>query len=316
MWIEMSRNSSRQQNDWGFTKSLWSPTHTIDNRTWAYWELLRQVRAGDTVLHLQGKGHDAEFVGYSSAATDGFETRDRPPEPGRWDFARSFYRVRLEDFVEFARPIQLDGVFDVREAELRRYYAQNKREPKPELIFFVVQAGHLQCQNGAYLSTLSDQLSDLILDITLAGEGPPKEAIPRSVSTGEQIVQLKRRLGQRTFSDQVRANYGGRCCFPGCSVDERDFLVGAHITRWADDAAIRGETANGLCLCLFHDKAFERGLFGLDSNFSVLLNASVESRWVAANLAPYVGRQITLGEVRPSLESLEGHRARFGMRSL
>lgn len=316
MWIEMSRNSSRQQNDWGFTKSLWSPTHTTDNRTWAYWELLRQVRAGDIVVHLQGKGHDAEFVGYSSAATDGFETRDRPPEPGRWDFARSFYRVRLENFFEFADPIRLDDVFDVREAELRAYYAQNKRQPRPDLIFFVVQSGRLQCQNGAYLSTFNYQLSDLMLGTTLTGERPPRRAVPLSARTGEQIVQLTRRLGQRTFSDQVRANYGGRCCFPGCSVEERDFLVGAHIVRWADDAATRGETANGLCLCLFHDRAFERGLFSLDNNFSVLLNASMESRWATTNLVPYAGCPITLGEVRPSLESLEGHRARFGMRTL
>lgn len=75
------------------------------------------------------------------------------------------------------------------------------------------------------------------------------------MQTGERIRELRVREGQQRFSDNVRGNYSGRCCFPHCPIVEQHFLIGAHIARWSDVPHLRGKVSNGLCFCLMHDKA-------------------------------------------------------------
>src|SRR5262245_54102119 len=119
MWLEMSRDEVHGGGNWGFGQSLWSPTRNRSNRKWQYWELLLQVQQDDVVLHLKGEEREAALVGFSSASADGEETLERPPEPGDWAYARSYYRVRLQEFVAFDTPILIYDVFAQRDSELR-----------------------------------------------------------------------------------------------------------------------------------------------------------------------------------------------------
>jgi HNH endonuclease len=134
-----------------------------------------------------------------------------------------------------------------------------------------------------------------------------------TVNVGEASRVSRVRVGQDAFSRAVRANYGHRCCFPGCEVDHDSLLVGAHIARWADSAASRGEVSNGLCLCGLHDKAFETRLFTLTDDFRVVVNPRKASRskWVESQLRQAEGLQIRLGKIRPSLIAIREHRDRF-----
>jgi predicted restriction endonuclease len=119
-------------------------------------------------------------------------------------------------------------------------------------------------------------------------------------------------VGQDAFSIAVRQNYEHRCCFPGCEVDHDALLVAAHITRWADNSAARGEISNGLCLCGLHDKAFEAGFFTIadDLTVTVDLQRAPESIWITSLLQQANGQQIKLGKIRPSLEAIREHRNR------
>src|SRR5829696_5989833 len=98
LWLEMSRDEVHGGGSWAFGRSLWSPSHKTNDARWAFWDTLLHVETGDPVLHLRGKGHRAAFVAFSTAAADGFETSHRPPSPGVWSYARSFYRVPLRNF--------------------------------------------------------------------------------------------------------------------------------------------------------------------------------------------------------------------------
>lgn len=316
MWLEMSRDRVHGGPGWAFTECLWSPTHKNPSGRWAFWELLSRVCKGDTVFHLKGKSPGAAFVGYSIADSDGYQTRDRPPEPGQWAYATSFYRVPLTGFVPFLDPIPLEQVFAECDSQLREYFAENKSRSGhlQEHIFFVVQVGRLQCLNGAYLSEFGEELSNIILGPTFSGAFAQANGVAISTRTGDQIAQVRARLGQDAFSANVRQNYASRCCFPGCRVAEDRFLVGAHIARWSDARELRGHTSNGLCLCLFHDRAFESGLFTLTADFRVATNSTKlsDSPWAKANIAPYNGKPIALGAIPPSLNSLRQHWERIG----
>ena len=96
-----------------------------------------------------------------------------------------------------------------------------------------------------------------------------KKSVTDVVTVGETSQVVSVRSGQSDFSKAVRKNFGHRCCFPECDVDEDALLIGAHIERWADAPSGRGEVANGPCLCALHDRAFEVGLFVLTDTFRV-----------------------------------------------
>lgn len=321
LWLEMSRDSAHGGGDWGFRKCLWSPARKKDGSKWGFWETVYQTQAGDTVLHLRGIGDKAAFVGFSTVESDGYETTERPPNPGQWSFANSFYRASLKDFVSFPNPISLQTVFKTQNQKLRDYFFANKNKTRhlKKRLFYVIQAGRIQCLNGAYLSEVDTELANIIIGDSEPYQRRPvdnqQSLIRESVNTNEQVRELKSRIGQSDFSERVRLNYNHQCCFPKCGINERRFLIGAHIARWADKPEMRGDISNGLCLCLMHDKAFEAGLFTISSDLRVWVHKEkmTETNWGTDNLLPYHGEKIKMGNILPSEESLRYHWQRIGL---
>ena len=96
-------------------------------------------------------------------------------------------------------------------------------------------------------------------------------------------------------------------------MNDRRFLIGSHIARWVDSPDKRGEVSNGLCLCCFHDKAFETGYFSLDDEYEVAISSKkdiVQSAVFQTLIKPHAGEQISLGNIKPDKDSLSEHRFR------
>ena len=320
MWLEMSRDETHGGSGWAFGECLWSPSHKDPRGKWPFWESLLDVKRGDTVVHLRGQSHRSAFVGFSLADTDGYETSRRPTIAKRYQYATSFYRVPLTDYTPFLDPIVLDVAFARNHDRLLAYLDENKLRPQVdrEHLFFVLQARRLQCLNGAYLSMFSERLAGILLGRDLSDSPAESELAFASARTGQQLAQIHARVGQKAFSENVRSNFGHICCFPGCDVRDDAFLVGSHIARWSDAPELRGDSSNGLCLCLMHDRAFELGLFTLTVDGRVRVNASRASEfdWAKEVLLPYEGRRIRAGTIAPSEAALEQHWNRIGFRPI
>jgi putative restriction endonuclease len=313
IWLEMSRDPLHGGGDWGFSYCLWSPSHKKNGTRWAFWDSLLKVEEGDSVLHLRGKGKEAAFVGTSMASRGGDETSERPPITGQWSYATRFRRVALTEFKPLEEPVSLPEAFGLREHELREYFRANQYRVPKALLFYVIQADRLQCLNGAYPSQVSSELLNILFgESAVQGEFPGR--ILDRVPTGDRRGEAVSRLGQREFSRQVRGNYESRCCFPGCEISEKHFLVGAHIARWSDKPAFRGDVSNGLCLCLMHDRAFELGFFTLDAELKIWVNPRKmpNQRWTQEHLLPFHGHSIRLGLVHPADDALLAHWERTG----
>lgn len=310
LWLEMSRDETHGGGGWSFTKCLWSPTHKRDGSRWAFWDTLMQVKKGDQVLHLRGVKPHSLFVGYSTAELDGYVADSQPPEPLDWGYGTNYYRVPLTNFTPFPEQINLQDVFDRQEVALRNYFENNKLLPSKEKkrLFYVIQSGRLQCLNGAYLSEVGNTLAQILLGNEFNPQTKTEKTIVE-VTTGEAIRNLGIRVGQAEFSNRVRDNYDRKCCFPGCSIAEDKFIIGAHIARWADAPELRGQVSNGLCLCLMHDKAFESGYFTISEEYTIVVNREqvYNSAWCIDNLLPYEGMKIKLGLIPPSDEALLHH---------
>lgn len=312
-WIEMSRNNNHGgDNDWGFTKCIWAPTNTKKGGEWIFWNNIKNVRKNDIILHLKGENKEAQFVGFSIAQCDGFVTNERPSDPGLWSYSKRFYRAFLKDFTIFTNPINLYNLFYEKKDCFEQYLNQKSKESGPNNIFFVKQSGRLQCLNGAYLSKADKSLVALIFGLNVFNIKDVL-SVNESVKTSEVIRQIKVRVGQERFAANVKDNYKHRCCFPECNISDDDFLVASHIARWADNEKKRGEIANGLCLCLIHDKAFEKGYFTLDDDFKVCVPETVNitnSIIYKKYISQYIGKSIEIGYKKPDREALKEHRDR------
>lgn len=310
MYLEMARDEEHGGGTWAFPNCVWAPTAKRGGGTWPFWEKIMQIKESDIILHLRGKTHDAHFVGYSVASTDGFITKRRPPTPKIWDHAESYYRADLRNFVVFHEPINLAKLFSARATELQEYFVSNKiRGRNKANIFFVRQSGRLQCLNGAYLSDIDEKLF-----VALFGKNDPNNFFLNnfdivSVQTNSQISTIYSRIGQTRFSSEIKKLYGNRCCFPGCPVTDTRFLVGSHIARWSDNESLRGELGNGLCFCLVHDKAFEIGLFTIDEQYRVFVNPKeiTSESTVIKDLVKQNGKQIKLAKILPLDDALLEH---------
>jgi hypothetical protein len=312
IYLEMSRDNDHGGVGWGFAECLWAPSRKENGGQWPFWGKVADVKAGDVVIHLKGKPPSAAFVGISTVAADGYETQFRPPLPKNWNFAHSFYRADLQSFTPFDEPIALYDVFRERRSELEALFDDNKLRVPRQNLFFVRQAGRLQCLNGAYLSDVDDRLM-----VALFGAEPQPDQVPalptKAIRTSTVWAQVQRRVGQQQFARAIKMSYGGRCCFPDCDVDDPRFLVASHIARWADNEKLRGDLGNGLCLCLMHDRAFELGLFTVDSSFQVVVNDGAAPRsTVVESLMLFDKKPLREGASVPLQRALQEHWSRTG----
>jgi putative restriction endonuclease len=89
---------------------------------------------------------------------------------------------------------------------------------------------------------------------------------------GESVTQalVAQRIGQSFFRRAVLANYDESCCITGIA-DPR-LLIASHIKPWGVDVENRHNPANGFLLSATFDKAFDRGLITVNSDWRVRIS--------------------------------------------
>jgi hypothetical protein len=79
--------------------------------------------------------------------------------------------------------------------------------------------------------------------------------------TGEAQSITTHRIGQGKVRRSALDRYEKRCCL--CSIDEPRLLVAGHIQGWAKGENARGDAANVILMCAFHDSLFGNGFITL-----------------------------------------------------
>lgn len=130
-----------------------------------------------------------------------------------------------------------------------------------------------------------------------------------SVTEVERSVKV--RLVQKFFRDTVLASYNYACTM--CDLRVISMLNASHIIPWAVDRKRRADPRNGLGLCVFHDRAFDRGLISIDDKYRIIVSRKVKIRGVSAlhkvGLLDVEGRQIKLPDrFIPDNDALSYHR--------
>lgn len=307
IWIELRTSEKTFEQGWNFSESVWAPTLKENGHKWPFWTSVRNVQKGDLIIHLRHAGKTKQFIGYSVAGTDGYPTNQIPTSDSYvWDYSTSFYKVDLVNYQALPIPIALSSFFFTNNSILREHYKKNKSKRERAHLFYTIQKGKLQCQFGAYFSELDEKLVGLLVKKLDSTRRDPK--VTEQVETGETLKKFKARIGHQEFSANVKKNFKYQCCYPNCKVEGRYFLVGGHIDRWCDNEDLRGDTSNGICFCLMHDKAFERGYFTLDKTYRIIRNPKLNDiEWLNDFLDLSVGEEIKKRQHDLSIKALKRH---------
>lgn len=161
----------------------------------------------------------------------------------------------------------------------------------------------------AYAQLSSEEIPSMITSLP----EPDTEYVEFSGSTEAQR-KVKVRLGQQFFRKVIMTSYASKCCVCGMPIPE--LLVASHIIPWRDDETVRVNPHNGLCLCVLHDKGFDRGFFTLADDYKIVVGQAIRqylpNSAVHNGFKIHEGQQISLPDkFLPKQEFLAIHRDNY-----
>ncbi len=126
----------------------------------------------------------------------------------------------------------------------------------------------------------------------------------------DKIRLVKTRVNQNEFRQRILASYNEKCCITGISITS--LLTASHIIPWSKNKQERLNPKNGICLNSIHDKAFDKGLITITTDFKVKLSDAILQKKKEINIQKYFieyeNQPISLPDrFIPSLEFLEYH---------
>ncbi len=89
-----------------------------------------------------------------------------------------------------------------------------------------------------------------------------------------KIRSVKTRVNQSVFRKMVLKTYSNRCAISGINIP--DLLITGHIVPWAENEHERLNPENGLCLSNLYDRAYEKGLICIDTEYKVLISKKLK----------------------------------------
>lgn len=84
---------------------------------------------------------------------------------------------------------------------------------------------------------------------------------------------VKSRINQNFFRSAVLTSYQNKCCITGLPFVE--LLNASHIIPWSVDDNNRLNPRNGLCLNVLHDRAFDRGLITIRTDYTIDISSRI-----------------------------------------
>jgi putative restriction endonuclease len=94
---------------------------------------------------------------------------------------------------------------------------------------------------------------------------------------GETVIrEVKTRVNQSVFRQMVLGNYSTQCAITGIDIPE--LLFASHIVPWSKNEKERLNPENGICLSPLYDKAFDRGLIGINTNYEIILSKNLKNK--------------------------------------
>lgn len=160
------------------------------------------------------------------------------------------------------------------------------------------------------LINVNDRNVKDIIEKVLEVENVKKNAIlsieNRTFRVNESTTSIKRetnvRINQNVLRDRVLDNYNYKCAL--CEINKVDLLICSHIKPWAIDENNRLNPQNAICLCVLHDKLFDKGYFAIDKSYSLVLSKKCDDVLISHLLGCKFRKP---NKEKPDIDFLEFH---------
>jgi putative restriction endonuclease len=128
----------------------------------------------------------------------------------------------------------------------------------------------------------------------------------------DKLRLVKTRVNQSFFRSSVLSAYNLTCCITGIKIPE--LLIASHIIPWKEDKE-RTNPQNGLCLNNLHDKAFDKGLLSINSDYTITISRYLldyEKKKADLYFSHFNNKKISLPDkFFPKREFLEHHYSNY-----
>lgn len=149
--------------------------------------------------------------------------------------------------------------------------------------------------------------------IEFQGKNIENELDFKNLPEGKDKLRLvKSRINQSFFRSSVLSAYNITCCITGIQIPE--LLIASHIIPWKENKE-RTNPQNGLCLNNLHDKAFDKGLLSINSDYTISISKYLldyEKKKENLYFSCYHNKKISLPDkFFPRQEFLDQHYSNF-----
>jgi len=94
---------------------------------------------------------------------------------------------------------------------------------------------------------------------------------------GQDVVRaVKTRVNQSVFRQMVLSNYNSKCAIT--QIDIPELLLASHIMPWSKNEEHRLNPENGICFSALYDKAFDKGLIGINTNHEIIFSDTIKKK--------------------------------------
>ncbi|MFO8148623.1 MAG: HNH endonuclease [Gillisia sp.] len=90
----------------------------------------------------------------------------------------------------------------------------------------------------------------------------------------DKTRRIKTRVNQNVFREIVLNNYTTKCAITG--IDIPDLLNASHIIPWSKNKNERLNPSNGICLSKLYDAAFDKGLIGIKTDYTLIISDKIK----------------------------------------
>ena len=153
---------------------------------------------------------------------------------------------------------------------VRRAFQQGR----PLIYFYGIRPGLYE---PMFCDVMADRPDELTFELLPRGSNSALVMSQQELAVSENqrrwgVSEVKVRLHQRRFREEVLAAYGNRCTV--CSLRHPELLDAAHIL---EDKHERGlpEVPNGLALCKIHHGAFDVNILGISPEYRIEIRGDI-----------------------------------------
>ncbi len=158
VWVELTRSEHQHGGKgWEFGTCLWSPSK--DKAGGDRYAIMREPTRGDLVLHIyhhnwEHGAIESRLAGSSLVKEPYREVFSEPPLPGDWRGATSYYRINLEGYEAFPRPLSLITLENAYGQQIRDEIVRNG----PRYYPFSTYGRGIRLAQGRYLARCTGHL--------------------------------------------------------------------------------------------------------------------------------------------------------------